>query len=218
MTDAERFCTDYLPDPHYLGQQTPCEFCGAFNFSRRCCSKGKVHVKRRPEHPELLRRLLTSEGPWAESFRENIIPYNTSHSMVSHSYDTVKTQNCRPYVKVNGEIRANLGPLETPPGKLPLFSQIFIYDPKQATEYRMRNPVTGPRLEKKIVSRLSRMLLETSFMAKQYKTMGELLDELEKEGAEIPNICLVLRAPTETELERVRYTSISSFCVFSAFE
>ena len=82
----------------------------------------------------------------------------------------------------------------------------------------MRNPVTGPRLERKIVSRISRMLLETSFMAKQYKTMGELLDELEKEGAEIPNICLVLRAPTETELERVRYTSISSFCVFSAFE
>ena len=51
-------------------------------------------------------------------------------------------------------------------------------------------------------------------MAKQYKTMGELLDELEKEGAEIPNICLVLRAPTETELEKVGMIFFLSVPVF----
>ena len=211
LSDDARFCRFALPEPHYLGQQVECIWCEALVFPDlmgKCCSYGQVHLRSYPQFHHKLHWLMTSNDPVAVNYRKNIPTYNTSNSCASQTVTTTLTKRCKPYVEVCGQILNSIGPLETPPGKTPLFGQILVMDAKKATEMRMKNPLLAGRMERTVVKSLTKMFLETNYIVKQYQTIGELLEEAKEKGEEVANLCLILTSPSEDDLVKVRSLSV----------
>lgn len=124
------------------------------------------------------------------------------------SYTREKNVRCAPFIRLNGRIHVNIGPLKVPcdragnPLHSPKFAQIYMYDPDTACSLRMKNLRDQTTVDPKLVKKLTKMFHKYSYTAKQFKTMKEIMDEAEKKGEELRNFCMVLKAPTQEDVDR----------------
>ena len=91
--------------------------------------------------PELL-LLLTGTDDIAKNFREDIRRYNNALAMTSLGCKTDNSVNQGegPYVfKVHGKLTHKSGSLLPPRDGHPTYAQLYIYDPADALDYRMRH-------------------------------------------------------------------------------
>src|ERR1700724_1848028 len=133
-----------------------CSSCGALhwwnerlswstlNNSRfgRCCLNGKVQLPRFTDPPRELSDLLTSNEPAGKNFHDHIRRYNDALAMTSvgRTLDPSVFNGAGPYVlKVHGALSHRTGSLLPHPGQNPVYSQLYVYDPVDALNYRMAN-------------------------------------------------------------------------------
>ena len=133
-----------------------CPSCGALHWKNerlsrstsinpkfgKCCSSGKVQLPRFTDPPPELSHLLSSNDHAAKNFREHIRRYNDALAMTSvgRTLDPSVFGGVGTYVfKVHGALSHHAGSLLPQPGKHPVYSQLYIYDPADALNYRMTN-------------------------------------------------------------------------------
>ena len=191
----------YLPEEHYLGKPLPCPDCQALNFGRQCCSKGQVHVRIPPPHPEVLASTLCKDDKESQEFRRYAVPTNSTFAFTCLSYQTLETKNCKPYMYLDGTIRAFLGSFRAPDGKIPAFAQLHAYDPNTAADLRMQNPVLGKMLNENLCRKLSKMFAENNYLSKQFACMNEILEIAKKQNIKRKNMIMIVRTATEAEIK-----------------
>ena len=108
----------------------------------KCCSSGKVQLPQFANPPQELSHLLSSNDHAAKNFREHIQRYNDALAMTSvgRTLDSSVFGGAGTYVfKVHGALSHRTGSLLPQPGQHPVYSQLYIYDPADALNYRMAN-------------------------------------------------------------------------------
>ncbi|EPQ61091.1 hypothetical protein GLOTRDRAFT_30816, partial [Gloeophyllum trabeum ATCC 11539] len=168
-----------------------CIFCGALHWRLErlskstersptfglCCDSGQVRLPAFDTAPYLLRRLFVANDPQAREFRENIRQYNAALAFTSLGVtidDSVNTGR-GPYVfRVHGELYHQAGSLLPPEGTPPAYAQLYIHDPRDALEQRMRR---NPNLRRDTMDLLQGLLLEHHWYAHRYKHAFEIIRE-----------------------------------------
>ena len=139
---------------HHMGRMDiQCSDCGALHWKSErlagsskfgmCCFSGKIKIPRLDNPPPELLHLLSGQEDLCKKFRDHIRNYNNALAMTSLGCDQDKAINRDgggPYVfKVQGRLYHQTGSLLPRPGSSPVYSQLYIYDPQEALDYRMNN-------------------------------------------------------------------------------
>ena len=108
-----------------------------------CYYTGKVRLPMFENPPPELLDLLTRQDEVGKKFRDHIRNYNNTLAMTSLGCDQDKNINRDgggPYVfKVHGCLYNQSGSLIPYQGRPPIYSQLYIYDPQDALDYRMNH-------------------------------------------------------------------------------
>ena len=123
---------------HTVGRMTLiCSECAALMFEGEksrasfCCSHGSIKLLPIKEPPEMLKDLLKGNTKRDQCFRENIRAYNSSLAFASMCYtgQEFKFKNRGPYCfRISGQVYHSISQMVPEQGKMPNFSQIYIYD------------------------------------------------------------------------------------------
>jgi len=142
---------------HSLGKMdVPCPDCGALHWMAErlskssninprfgmCCYQGKIKLAPLHNLPPELDTLFRDQTPQAKGFRENIRRYNNALAMTSLGckVDESVNRGNGPYVfKVQGRLSHLAGSLLPQEGESPVYAQLYIYDPAEALDHRMRH-------------------------------------------------------------------------------
>lgn len=165
-----------------------------------CCDSGQVGLPAYPDPPLALRNLFTGDSPQAREFRDNIRQYNAAFAFTSLGVEIDEAINRHggraPYVfRIHGELCHLSGSLLPVEGRPPVFSQLYIFDPRMALQERARR---NSNLRADTLERLQRMLLASHRYAEVYKHAYEVLS-LHDDSADI---CVRLVANTEHDRRR----------------
>jgi len=108
-----------------------------------CCNSGNVAIPLLPDPPAPLRRFYDGRDIQSREFKENIWKYNRAFAFTSigvmedHSYN--KIHRGPPIFRIQGELVHRTGSLLPSPGKNPIYSQLYIYEPRLALQFRIQN-------------------------------------------------------------------------------
>ncbi len=142
---------------HYLGQMNvECPDCGALHFMSEkltkssqinpkfgvCCLQGQIAL--RPFHPmpHDLENLFCGVSPYSDGFKANIRNYNSALAFTSLGVkiDESVTRSSGPYCfKIHGELCHLSGALLSNNPWSSIYAQIYIHDPAEQLNLRMRN-------------------------------------------------------------------------------
>ena len=142
----------------------------------KCCLNGKVQLPHFSDPPPELSHLLSSNDPDAKNFRDHIRRYNDALAMTSvgRKLDPSVFGGAGTYVfKVHGALSHRAGSLLPQPGEHPVYSQLYIYDPADALNYRMSNQ-HNQNLLRQTMQILQDMLYRHHPGVQLYKTALEL--------------------------------------------
>ncbi|KAI0056662.1 hypothetical protein BV25DRAFT_1864431, partial [Artomyces pyxidatus] len=143
-----------------------------------CCDHGKVRLPLAEDPPDQLRELFTGNSPQAREFRDHIRQYNAAFAFTSLGVYVDETVNRGgggpPVFKIGGELCHQAGSLLPPEGQTPRYSQLYIYDPRDALDHRMHN---NPLLRRDTMETLQDTLLHHHRYAAIYKHAFEILSE-----------------------------------------
>ena len=161
-----------------------CENCNALSFLNEhfnCCHSRKVHLDEYP-FPGELQQLFQSDTECAKNFRSNIRHYNTAFSFSSMTamIDTPPGRG-PPIFRICGQMYHNYASLYPKANKPPSFAQLYIYQPSEANEFRLLNPVTGG-CRPDVMEIISQVLHDRNPYARSYCTMHEI-ERRERERA-----------------------------------
>ncbi|KAJ7733947.1 hypothetical protein B0H16DRAFT_1676801 [Mycena metata] len=107
-----------------------------------CCNHGKVVLLALQDAPAALQQLYTGDDAQAKEFRKNIAQYNTALSFTSLGVNEDRSINNGggpPIFRIHGELCHRAGALLPPEGQTPMYSQLYIYEPRAAFDHRMTN-------------------------------------------------------------------------------
>ncbi|KAF9530831.1 hypothetical protein CPB83DRAFT_745206, partial [Crepidotus variabilis] len=171
---------------HNLGRMdVSCRHCGAMHWMDerltsstnanpqfgKCCLSGKVSLARLHNPPNELDSLLRGDDPESKSFRDNIRRYNNALAMTSLgcTVDHSVNQGQGPYIfKVQGRLSHLSGSLLPEPDVDPVYAQLYIYDPADALQARLANPINRD-LSRGTMQKLQDMLFRLHPGAEMYK-------------------------------------------------
>ena len=132
-----------------------CDFCGASVWYEErsekyrsstdpdfsiCCMKGKIQLPLLKRPPDLLFNLLNGIDRRSAHFFQNIRQYNSMFSFTSigGKVDTsLNNGRAAPQFILNGQNFHKIGSLLPVEGRLPKFSQLYIYDTQNEISNRM---------------------------------------------------------------------------------
>ena len=159
---------------HWAGERTGNAGDDDGSFSL-CCQKGQVVLPPIPAPPAPLDDLL-----YSAAFRTNIRRYNSLFEMASSTANISLLPPGVSQFRVNGAIHHRMGGLQRPIGAAPGFAQLYILDPDDALDQRMRI-VSGRRLglNRAVVQGLQEMLMAHNPYARSFLTAKERLDEVQ---------------------------------------
>ena len=130
--------------------------------------------------PELL-DLLTRQDEVGKKFRDHIRNYNNALAMTSLGCDQDKNINRDgggPYVfKVHGRLYHQSGSLIPNQGRRPIYSQLYIYDPQDALDYRM-NHTANSMLDRTTMETLQDMLYRRHPGVQLYKQAFQITRDI----------------------------------------
>ncbi|KAH6885517.1 hypothetical protein BKA70DRAFT_1123996, partial [Coprinopsis sp. MPI-PUGE-AT-0042] len=209
---------------HDLGHMNvECPCCGALHWkdeslststSNRpqfgiCCDSGQVQLPRLESPPLPLLDLYEGEHSQAREFRENLWQYNRAFAFTSmlarqdHSVNPSSNNpnRGRPVFRIQGELYQRLSPLQPAEGDSPSYSQLYIYDPRDALAYRRQN---NPHLNPDTLRIIQQALLENHQYAPIFKHAFEVMQS-QANGQPPQEISLRLRLTPG--LDRRRYNT-----------
>ncbi|KAF9472798.1 hypothetical protein BDN70DRAFT_909035 [Pholiota conissans] len=177
----------------------PCGHCGALHWLAeklanssnknprfsQCCMEGKILLSIIESPPEPLRNLLTSMDPKSALFRDDMWKYNRAFAFTSLGVSEDDTINWTqpdehghsrpkgpPVFRICKELYHRSGALLPDEGKIAIYSQLYIYEPRAALETRAKN---NPTLDPVILRDLQAMLLEYHQYVPVYQHAYEIL-------------------------------------------
>lgn len=142
-----------FPQIHYLGPRNiVCQKCRALHFENEkdvnnttsfnsCCRHGLLFTEPLPALPEYLHHLLTDDDPVSRHFCKNIVGYNNAMAFTPYMWEKSEHLNHASAYQtfvVKSEVyhlHSSLEPWDT--RRIPAFAQTYLYNPEQATEYRL---------------------------------------------------------------------------------
>jgi hypothetical protein len=178
-------------DLHYLGQlEHRCPHCHALHWlaerlsssSARnpqfgsCCLQGKVSIDFVAHLPSELYEYFESQKDHSVEFREHIRRYNKAFAFTSSGGPwrldgSVFDGRGPPTYKIQGELYHRIGPIWPEEGRALLYSQLYIYDPKDALQHRQNN---NPQTRRKTMAFLQKTLLECNPFVTVYEQAAAL--------------------------------------------
>ena len=204
---------------HDIGQMTyACSECGALMFKEEksnmspstenspakfslCCSYDAIKLPPIKEPPETLNQLLTGSNKRDQDFQTNIRTYNSSLAFASMglTQKEYKFKTKGPYCfRISGQIYHTLSQMHPEPGKIPKFSQMYIYDHQNNLDNCLQS---FQNLERTVLKELQEMIKEVNPYAHLYKQAGYIMRENPTE-----DVKLVLRAHDDkTNVDPWRY-------------
>ncbi|PPQ92570.1 hypothetical protein CVT25_007312 [Psilocybe cyanescens] len=158
---------------HNLGKMdVKCANCGALHWMIECltsstkdlitfgmcCFSGKIVLPKLKNPPRELDALLKNNDPQSKNFRNHIRQYSNALAMTSLGVTVDHAINNRP------------GPYI---GVTPLYAQLYIFDPVEALNFRMRHPANSG-LDRTTMSILQDMLYRSHSGVQLYKQAFEV--------------------------------------------
>ena len=191
---------DSLPKPWHPGpfRENDCQLCGAHFFARelhRCCFDGQVDLpKFENDYPHIVKQLFTdSKWPKHKHFRQMVRTYNGLLAPMSRKVDVVDQphigkQTTGPlFYKIYGTIDYLMGTLKPKNNNSrPLFLQLYLYDAAAAATEQLKsmNHELRNKIDSDLLFSLHRILREHYPLAKNLKSMFEIIEKQEKDTAE----------------------------------
>ena len=159
-----------------------------------CCSHGDIKIPPPfKEPPNVLKALLTGGTQRDRNLRNNIRAYNSSLAFASMCLTgkEFKFPTNGPYCyRINGQVYHTISQMQPENGKVPGFSQIYIYD----TEHELENCLNAfSNLDKSLLQELQDMMKDINPYAQKYKHVGNVIRENPTE-----DIQLVLKTTRQT--------------------
>lgn len=130
-----------------------CPYCKALHWSdecvtssrvghpefQTCCAHGKVKLSPLRLPPAPLYELFVGDTHEAKDFRANIVQYNAAFAFTSLgvNIDRSLLGHGPPVFRIHGELRHLSGSLLPEDSASPCYSQLYIFDPHQAYQYRV---------------------------------------------------------------------------------
>ena len=180
-----------IPDYNYLGEMNQiCQHCGAKKFLEEthflCCHNGKVVLPPLSPFNRALQDLFT--GSYVDrnanvNFFKHIRNYNACLSFASFTANVVQPMNHGPpCFKICGQIFHRVGNLRPDQDIPPIYSQLYIYDPLAAINFRMQQRGNDLCL-RDLMFQLQTIITEQSPFALAFKNMAEVEDEEIRQAA-----------------------------------
>ncbi|XP_047133196.2 uncharacterized protein LOC124811515 isoform X1 [Hydra vulgaris] len=161
-----------------------CQHCGAKKFPDEthflCCHNGKIALAPLPPITQALQDLFT--GSYVDcnanaNFLKHIRNYNACLSFASFTANVVQPMNHGlPCFKICGQIFHRVGNLRPDQDIPPIYSQLYIYDPLAALNFRMQHYANDLCL-RDLMFQLQTIIMEQSPFALAFKNMAEVEDE-----------------------------------------
>ncbi|KAL1715610.1 hypothetical protein EV715DRAFT_207123, partial [Schizophyllum commune] len=143
-----------------------------------CCNSGKVKLPVLRAPPPLLRGLLEGDDAVSRNFRADIRQYNMALAFTSlgvNADEGINASGRSGYVyRIHGELYHHSGALENADGTRPVYSQLYIYDPRIALDHRRRR---NENLDPRLLAMLDIMLRQVNPYAHIYLRAYEILSE-----------------------------------------
>lgn len=153
-----------------------CTQCSALHFSNEggrvsnsCCHKGKVMLHPLYEYPPEMKELISGTTTIGKEFRKNIRSYNSAFAFATFNANVQNFSSNGPYMlKIQGQV------YHTTSSSLrstndPRNGQIYIYDVKDAIDFRLKTDNT----HRSIVEIIEKVMQKNNSYSKQYKTLNE---------------------------------------------
>ena len=125
-----------------------CRHCGAFKFKREsdgfCCSSGKIKTAPFPKPPGILSQLWASncaEGNLLKKYSREI---NNAVALSSIKVTEKTFRGFTPTVIFQGQLKHRAGSLLPAQGEVPVFAQLYCFDPRLETTQRYENMYIPP--------------------------------------------------------------------------
>ncbi|KAL6298244.1 hypothetical protein BKA93DRAFT_744540 [Sparassis latifolia] len=146
---------------HWHAERVASKSTANFSAFTTCCNQGQVRLLVSDPPPEFISNLFTStDDPQAQEFRENIRQYNAALAFTSLGVQLDNSINAggraQPVVRIHGELCHRHGTLLPPDDEAPSYAQLYIYDPQDALDHRMRRNMN---LREETMQRLQTILL-----------------------------------------------------------
>jgi hypothetical protein len=193
---------------------TICNYCQAKHFRAeqpsdklftQCCQKGKVILEPIRVAP-LLQELMSGKHKHSKNFLENIRSFNSALAFASMGANITPPPGYGPYCfRINGQIYHRAGALHPDNADQRKFAQLYILDPEEAGNQRMRmqeNKKCNPEL----------MLELSTFMATENPFVGacKMMYEVEQEcisdsvenGVEPTTVSMAILQDRNSDLRR----------------
>uniref|UniRef100_T1IHC0 Uncharacterized protein n=1 Tax=Strigamia maritima TaxID=126957 RepID=T1IHC0_STRMM len=132
----------------YLGKMDiECPHCGALYFkgeilSSRCCHKGKVKLPPLKKYPEPLKDLLLGSDKRSRDFR-------------THIRHIGKAPYC---YRIHGAVYHEASVLRDETDQNPSFAQLYMYDARQAAQYRMKRFHNSTEADEQLMTDLHELI------------------------------------------------------------
>jgi hypothetical protein len=108
-----------------------------------CCYQGKISLPALQPPPPDLYNYFTGQDEVSKTFRNSIRTYNYALAMTSVGRDlnyTINQDGGEPYTFIlQGQLNHLAGSLLPEEGIPPRYAQLYIYDPNEALQHRLRN-------------------------------------------------------------------------------
>ncbi len=143
---------------HFLGPMNiPCPSCLALHWRDKkhanstianptfgnCCNSGKLSIPLLPDPPPALQRLYDGNDTQSREFRQNLWKYNRAFAFtslgVAEDHSVNLGRRGPPVFRIQGELFHRSGSLLPYAGRSPTYSQLYIYEPRNALQHRIRN-------------------------------------------------------------------------------
>ena len=206
---------DYLGEMNIL-----CMHCNAKHFLSEkisnkglsfsdCCSHGSVKLEPMPIFPQDLFDLFNGSHVMSDDFFRHIRCYNNSLSFASFNANLINFQSRRPgpyCFKIQGQIYYQINTALYPSeNDSPSYGQLFIIDPQEATDIRIRNSSV---LNYETLEILDKVIRENNIFAQSYEMMNQEIHNqqlLLNAGDTVPELQLLFSLKAGTDKGRYNF-------------
>jgi hypothetical protein len=151
-----------------------------------CCNQGKIELPAMAPPPNGLSDLFVTATPQADWFRQHIHQYNTALAFTSLGVEVGNSINVGgggpPTFRIHGELCHQLGSLLPRNGDHPIYTQLYIYNPREALEHRMHR---NAGLDPIIMEHLQALILAHHHWAHIFMHASEVFEENQCENVSI---------------------------------
>ncbi|XP_021965954.1 uncharacterized protein LOC110861154 [Folsomia candida] len=167
-----------------------CEECGSINFKDEwpkgnsftyCCKKGRIKEPQ-VQMCQLIQDLMTGKHQHSKNFMENVRSFNSALAFASMGANVYSAKGRGPYTfRIHGQIYHLTGNLHPDEGDSPKYSQLYIFDPNEASNQRINTSEnSGCNID--LMKILSEWMSQNNKFTEAYRMLFEVEQESETEA------------------------------------